>query len=44
MASWLMLPWGCRWAGCSWATRAEEESLRKCAWVLVERMNKGETA
>ncbi|KAM0750509.1 hypothetical protein T439DRAFT_254080 [Meredithblackwellia eburnea MCA 4105] len=27
-----------RWAGCSWATPEEEESLRKCAWVLVERL------
>ncbi|BGP55308.1 Mitochondrial ATPase complex subunit atp10 [Rhodotorula sphaerocarpa] len=27
-----------RWAGCSWATVDEEEALRKCAHVLVERL------
>lgn len=27
-----------RWAGCGWATVAEEEALRKCAWVLIERL------
>lgn len=26
-----------RWAGCSWATEDEEEALRRCAHVLVER-------
>ncbi|GJN89200.1 hypothetical protein Rhopal_002178-T1 [Rhodotorula paludigena] len=26
-----------RWAGCSWATVDEEEALRRCAHVLVER-------
>ncbi|GAA5901462.1 hypothetical protein JCM6882_006284 [Rhodosporidiobolus microsporus] len=26
-----------RWAGCSWATVEEEEALRRCAHVLVER-------
>ncbi|GAA6002523.1 hypothetical protein JCM10207_001161 [Rhodosporidiobolus poonsookiae] len=26
-----------RWAGCSWATLDEEENLRRCAHVLVER-------
>lgn len=27
-----------RWAGCSWATVDEEEALRKCSHVLVERL------
>ncbi|GAA6027328.1 hypothetical protein JCM8097_002597 [Rhodosporidiobolus ruineniae] len=33
-----------RWAGCSWATVDEEEALRRCAHVLVERFkqSKGE--
>jgi ATPase complex subunit ATP10 len=30
-----------RWAGCSWATLAEEEALRKCSHVLLERLKKG---
>lgn len=33
-----------RWAGCSWATADEEESLRRCGHVLVERLKKGVTA
>lgn len=31
-----------RWAGGGWATSEEEESLRKCAHVLVNRRRKGE--
>lgn len=27
-----------RWAGCEWATKEEEEALRKCGWVLVKRL------
>ncbi|GAA5993745.1 hypothetical protein JCM5350_008218 [Sporobolomyces pararoseus] len=27
-----------RWAGCSWATVDEEEALRRCSHVLVERL------
>ncbi|KAM0787779.1 hypothetical protein ACM66B_003834 [Microbotryomycetes sp. NB124-2] len=27
-----------RWAGCSWATVDEEEALRKCSHVLVQRL------
>jgi ATPase complex subunit ATP10 len=30
-----------RWAGCSWATVDEEEALRRCAHVLVERLDGG---
>ncbi|ORY92939.1 ATP10 protein-domain-containing protein [Leucosporidium creatinivorum] len=30
-----------RWAGCSWATADEEEALRRCSHVLVERLKKG---
>ncbi|SCV71122.1 BQ2448_2710 [Microbotryum intermedium] len=29
-----------RWAGCDWATLNEEEALRKCCHVLVERCRK----
>lgn len=29
-----------RWAGCSWATLEEEEALRKCSHVLVDRLVK----
>ncbi|SCZ99415.1 BZ3500_MvSof-1268-A1-R1_Chr3-1g06001 [Microbotryum saponariae] len=29
-----------RWAGCDWATLNEEEALRKCCHVLVERYKK----
>ncbi|GAA6024054.1 hypothetical protein JCM11491_001615 [Sporobolomyces phaffii] len=32
-----------RWAGCSWATVDEEEALRKCSHVLVERLKAIET-
>ncbi|KAL8280572.1 hypothetical protein RQP46_006895 [Phenoliferia psychrophenolica] len=30
-----------RWAGCDWATPVEEESLRKCAHVLLDRLKSG---
>ncbi|GAA5857454.1 hypothetical protein JCM8547_009281 [Rhodosporidiobolus lusitaniae] len=30
-----------RWAGCGWATLDEEEALRRCAHVLVERFKQG---
>ncbi|BGP39825.1 Mitochondrial ATPase complex subunit atp10 [Rhodotorula kratochvilovae] len=32
-----------RWAGCSWATEDEEEALRRCAHVLVERFRASKT-
>lgn len=27
-----------RWAGCDWATIEEEESLRRCSHVLLDRL------
>lgn len=37
-----LVDWNCkiRWAGCSWATLEEEESLRKCSHVLLGQLKK----
>lgn len=33
-----------RWAGCGWASPEEEEGLRRCCWVLRDRLVKGPPA